>query len=141
MSNQKFKIWRADISQMTDAITILDIARQYESWIARESDVFLQFTGLHDKNGKEIYAGDILHAEFNEKFDMEGRSTGPQLSWRREEIVFHEGGFNTVVRSHFNSYFGEIPSRPSKMLFNVFKKFQTHYEIIGNIYENPELLA
>ena len=137
---KKFKIWSPDTKNMSNG---LPINEWFEAGLKGNlaNDIFLQFTGLKDKNGREIYEGDIFHGEFNEKFNMEGRSTGPQLSWRREEVVFHEGGFNTVVRSHFNSYFGEIPSKPSKMLFNVFKKFQNHYEVIGNKFENPELLG
>lgn len=142
MSNQKFKIWLPASKKMTHAHSILELANWNPSGFAFEkSHIFLQYTGIKDKNEREIYEGDILHGEFNEKFDMEGRPTGPQLSWRREEVIFYEGGFNTVVRSHFNSYFGELPSKPSKMLFNVFRKFQNNYEIIGNIYEHPELLA
>jgi hypothetical protein len=66
--------------------------------------VLMQFTGLHDKNGKEIYEGDIL-------------------SWG--------AGDKSVVKWEFGGFlaggrFQEISYEKSK--------------IIGNIYENPELL-
>ncbi|MBM7835932.1 YopX family protein [Clostridium sardiniense] len=82
-----------------------------------------QYTGLKDKNGKEIYEGDILkynHESVGElirvvnyKYGMYGVEGG---------IIGIEG--TVVTRKH-------IP----------FANILTYkYEVIGNIYENPELL-
>lgn len=68
----------------------------------------MQFTGLLDKNGKEVYEGDICRVEYIEP----------------KEIKFEKGGF----------YFGE-----GTPLSN-FHSWSEKIEIIGNIYENPELL-
>ncbi len=66
--------------------------------------VAMQYTGLKDKNGKEIYEGDI--ARFREY---------------NHHINFSDGGF----------YVGD---------FDTLGSINTAVEIIGNIYENPELL-
>jgi len=73
-----------------------------------------QFTGLTDKNGKEIYEGDIL-------------LTSGKL---KSAIVFYEAGF--YLECH--RYNGDLWYMPLNygMLQNK--------EIIGNIYENPELI-
>jgi len=71
--------------------------------------VKVQYTGLKDKNGKEIYEGDILLWE-----DVKIKS----------EVVFEEGCF---VIKHEQGGSDFISSK------NMF-------EIIGNIYENPELI-
>lgn len=72
----------------------------------------MQFTGLLDKNGKEIYEGDVLKHEHDAVSSVE---------WL-------DGCF--VVRHWWNK-------KPSDCDFIAVKN---KFEIIGNIYENPELL-
>ena len=71
-----------------------------------------QFTGLKDKNGKEIYEGDIL-LPFNRK--------------KGKEVIFDEGVFCIRNYDGYNS-----ASLRVVVMDGV--------EVIGNIYENPELL-
>jgi len=75
-----------------------------------KNSVLMQFTGLQDKNGKEIYEGDIV----------EGST---QDDYPRSVIGFEDGSF--VIQ--------QAPLAKWKV---------SHFEltIIGNIYENPELL-
>lgn len=77
-----------------------------------EETAFMQYTGLKDKNGKEIYEGDIIQIP----------------SWRKErfKVEFKAGMFRAVM--------GE-----RKVSLATFKG-EVGCEVIGNIYENPELL-
>lgn len=79
-----------------------------------------QFTGLYDKNGKEIYEGDILRFYFNSD----------------EYIVYV--GFNSEVGAWCvafkgSGYVGTTPL--GKMLCEY-----DGMEVIGNIHDNPELI-
>lgn len=78
-----------------------------------------QFTGLYDKNGKEIYEGDIiktLHPFKNRK--------------HIGEVIFEEYEFN-IKGFSFSHY--DYPSE-------AFSEGTKYMEVIGNIHENPELL-
>lgn len=78
-----------------------------------------QFTGLHDKNGKEIYEGDIVR--FNQKFLIENiLLVGYEYS--------HRGGFSLCTKEGYYGMFGDAWLEPF------------YCEVIGNIYDNPELL-
>ncbi|MBA7499211.1 hypothetical protein ES704_01951 [subsurface metagenome] len=72
-----------------------------------------EYTGLKDKNSKEIYKGDIVR--HYDSFPSE----------QNQQVVWHEHGFYFAWKD------GLINHRLMSTEF---------FEVIGNIYENPELL-
>jgi len=75
----------------------------------------MQFTGLKDKNGEDIYEGDILHSII--------RNEDPTLI----KVVWHDGGFMYVNSSYEHRFY-------------LYQALASRTEIVGNVYENPELI-
>ncbi|MED3469087.1 YopX family protein [Bacillus thuringiensis] len=81
-----------------------------------------QYTGLKDKNGKEIYEGDVLDLSLGDD------------SVLRCEVIYEAPSF---CRKWYNANTIRLRQREIEPM-----AWNTHivYEVIGNIYENPELL-
>ena len=97
-------------------IWIIDEDSVAGEWIVNNDLELMQSTGLKDKNGKEIFEGDIV--------DYKGR---------KAVIKWHGSYASFIYR-----FVDELKERNSEWhpLFLAYY----HFEIIGNIYENQELL-
>lgn len=83
----------------------------------------MQYTGLTDKNGKEIYEGDIIR-NFQADVNI--------VHWYVDSWCYE------------NFHAGALPlgdtCNPYKNQMNGIAENQSEHEVIGNIHENPELL-
>ena len=129
MREHKFRAWDKQRNRMSKPFKLgdqflewedgIDFYMPLEFFLSKERGIIMQWTGLKDKNFKEIYEGDIINGQIY--------------------IIDLNGGGNvfapiTTREVYFQS--GHFRCKPMEILNKVYK-----IEVIGNIYENPELLS
>ena len=111
MREIKFRAWDKENKEMVEVELLgkrVLLVKDGE-WENIENFEVMQYTGLKDKNGKEIYEGDIVNCFRHEGFEF----------------------VTTRLGSH---------GIETQLGFYPFIEVYGYAEVIGNIYENPELL-
>jgi len=99
--------------------------------------ILMQYTGLKDKNGKEIYEGDLLLVLDEEVVSVTDEGYGPIESCNHiASVVFRNGAFCINIPDTDSGMTGLYSFRQ----WNEEVSDEEH-EIIGNIYENSDLLV
>lgn len=105
----KFRVWNGEVMFYPDNYRLLaQVLYEYSPYRQR----LMQFTGLHDRKGVEIYEGEILKT-----FDL----------------------YQTYFIVGYSSRSFELYDNADEVLSDE-HNYWDRYEVVGNIYENPELL-
>lgn len=127
----KFRAWDKEAKQFTDETadweTLITLDGRMSPYPPKQNIILLQYTGLKDKNGIEIYEGDICKYYDSEPDDQEEFETsrgGYDGGWHDVELI------------------GKVEWQEKTAGFTVggTKWWSEKVEVIGNIYENKDLL-
>lgn len=98
-------------------IVVNGIASEYENFVVVIPETVGQYTGLEDDDGNEIYEGDLIKHRNPKPFKD-----------AIYEVIFLNGGF--AIKN--DDYIGDLNE--------YLKNGRSHKTIIGNKYQNPDLL-
>ncbi|MEK4827850.1 YopX family protein [Niallia sp. FSL W8-0951] len=150
MKEIKFRLWCKDLEEIIEVnkigfennelwyVECIDHDKELIYFSENNDHVLMQYTGLKDKNGKEIYEGDILRTWENDEYVPNHDSGGGIIDY---DIV---DGFTQLGVVSFKGawYTYETKKHLSGRTESIFAPldFTENFEVWGNIYENPELL-
>lgn len=133
----KYRAWYVLAEEMINEILMISFVRKeiigkfsdgstsvplkFEDKRNGEDVILMQSTGLFDKNGKEIFEGDVIAIEVDD--------TGTPINAR----VFQNSKIGVLMFHVFEDN-EDVP------MVELLEDNSVAFEIIGNIYENPELL-
>jgi len=122
MREIRFRAWNSFDKEMIYLQSAI-----HDSWglfVNRPDEyTIMQFTGLYDKNGKEIYEGDILKSGWLDKNVI--------CQWKDK----YAGFYIDVPGFSYNFSYNKETAEVISLTIN-----PENIEIIGNIHENPELI-
>lgn len=123
---------RGEFESIGDGITFLREASKVE---------LMQSTGLKDKNGKEIFEGDIL--KFNDEWEdycqegyVDGSSEGINYVLIGSEMTY----FIFEKTKYSDSSLFYYVNEEHLTFQEVMENNELEFEVVGNIYENPDIL-
>lgn len=141
MREIKFRAWNKKDKKMMWSYDLVSISLDLCNWTRNSSEdiIFMQYTWLKDKNGKEIYEGDILQIPYITPFwDVDYKTEWDKIIVEFKDWMFW---YNTNTRFiELRDFMLKEEGKYISGFWNTLTYKHFIWKIIWNIYENPELL-
>ncbi len=128
MRDIKFRVWIKHLKKMSNLIELYcdggALAGDHEYPLDKNDIEVMQFSGLKDKEGVEIYEGDIIKS----------------FHFTDHDDVMHFLEFKIKWSEKFGGWVVVRGDGSEMQLWVYSKSLDGYFYVIGNIYENPELL-
>ena len=122
MREIKFRSWNENENKMTTPFTWINDSNMISTQMCSSpTHELMQFTGIKDSDGVDIYEGDIVHIDY--------------IEYRPSP--FNIESFNGVVKFIYGSFVIEKNSAIGDFLFQE----TALVKVLGNIHQNPELIG
>ena len=142
MRKTKFRVWDKTTEYMDDRVRVASIGGDtkvevldgFSNWreLSKDDYILMQYTGLKDRVGTEIYEGDIL-----ELINEDGKRVAVVCKFGNRRLVTDRG-----IAIDIQCFYFEVKGWKANPVVSNYKGLHDLeiMEVRGNIYENPELV-